>query len=118
MSAITLKPGLTLTVPSGTDTSWSYRELSMRNLPSSNDISLFSRRLFSTGSTFRSAFSSPEPMIRSDQRHVLHQTLKDEYAAMDCCPYCRQVLPHDGPTLVDLAALLQVTCARAVSKAV
>ena len=36
-----------------------YLDAGMRSLPSSRCISLFSRRLLSTGSTFRSAFSIP-----------------------------------------------------------
>ena len=45
-------------------TSLSYLSGAMRKRPSSNCISLFSRRLFSTGSTFLSAFSIPSKMSR------------------------------------------------------
>ena len=42
--------------------SLSYRDEDIKNLPSSSCISLFSRRLFKTGRTFRSAFSMPSRM--------------------------------------------------------
>ena len=46
-------------VPCLTLASWSYLLWEMSLLPSSSVISLFSRRLFRTGSTLRSAFSMP-----------------------------------------------------------
>ena len=44
--------------------SLSYLSGAMRKRPSSNCISLFSKRLFSTGKTFLSAFSIPSKISR------------------------------------------------------
>ena len=54
------------------DTSSSYRLGATRNRPSSNCISLFSSKLFKTGSTFRSVFSIPSRIKTRPLTTLLH----------------------------------------------